>query len=125
MNTTSNQDLRHFSRVPFGAEVLLHLQGRTITVHLVDIALKGALVQTPTLEALVPQEKCRLVLTLADGSDSIVMTGEIVHIEDRYVGIKCVEIDVNSLTQLRRLIELNTGDPDLMNREISHLFVHR
>lgn len=125
MKTTSIKGLRHFSRVPFQAEVQLHLTGRELTVQLIDIALKGALVQTETLQGLVIHEKCRLVLPLTEGGDSIVMAGRIVHLEDQQVGIECLDIDVTSLTRLRRLIELNTGDVDLMHRELLHLFSSR
>lgn len=125
MQTPSSQNLRHFSRIPFGADVLLYLHDRVIGVHMVDIALKGALVQTITPQALVPLEKCRLLLPLTDGGESIVMAGRIVHIEDRHVGIECLDIDVTSLTQLRRLIELNTGDAELMQRELFELFARR
>lgn len=125
MKSTQIKNLRHFSRVPFGAEVLLHLHDRTLNVHLIDIALKGALVRTATLQALVPEEKCRLVLPLTDGGDAIIMAGKIVHLEDLHVGIECQDIDIGSLTQLRRLIELNTGDADLMSRELSQLFASR
>ena len=125
MNATSIQDLRHFSRIPFDAEVLLHLHDRTISVQLIDIALKGALVQTTLPQALALQEKCRLELPLTDGGDGVVMAGKVVHLEGQHVGIECQDIDVASLTQLRRLIELNTGDADLMSRELSHLFGRR
>ena len=125
MKTTTIKGLRHYSRIPFDAEVQLHLQDRTISVHLIDIALKGALVQTATAQPLVSQEKCRLTLPLTDGGDGVVMAGKIVHLEDRHVGIECQDIDVTSLTRLRRLLELNTGDADLMNRELSNLFAGR
>lgn len=122
MKTPLIKNLRHFSRIPFSAEVLLHLQGRTVSVQLVDIALKGALLQSSTPQALVSQEKCRLVLPLTQGGESIVMSGKIVHLEEQHIGIECEDIDVGSLTQLRRLIELNTGDAELLQRELSQLF---
>lgn len=125
MKTEPIKNLRHFSRIPFGAEVLLHLHDRAISVQLVDIALKGALLQTAPLQALVLQEKCRLVLALTPGGDAIVMAGKIVHLEDQHVGIECEDIDVGSLTRLRRLIELNTGDAELSQRELSQLFASR
>jgi hypothetical protein len=121
MKTSPIKGLRHFSRVPFDAEVWLHLHDRMIGVQLIDIALKGALVQTTVQESLLLQEKCRLELPLTDGGDGVVMAGKIVHLEDRHVGIECQGIDVASLSRLRRLIELNTGDADLMSRELSHL----
>ena len=125
MTTHPIKSLRHFSRVPFDAAVQLQLQDRTLHVQLIDIALKGALVKTATLQALVPMETCRLVLPLTDGGESIVMAGRIVHQEHQNIGIECLDIDVASLTQLRRLIELNTGDGDLMMRELSQLFTKR
>jgi hypothetical protein len=115
-------NLRHYSRIPFDAEVMLHLEGRVLAVHLMDIALKGALVETPAPQALVLHEKCRLVLTLTQGGDAITMVGHIAHLEGSHIGIESLEIDINSLTLLRRLIELNTGDSERINRELSHMF---
>lgn len=125
MLTSHPQSCRHYSRIPFQAEATLRVHDRTIPVQLIDIAFKGALVQTVAPLALVPQEGCCLILPLTDGGDAIVMSGKIVHLEDRRVGMACDDIDVVSLTRLRRLIELNTGDADLMNRELSHLFAVR
>jgi len=114
--------LRQYARVPFPAEVQLHLNDQTLTVHLVDIALKGALVQVDAKHKLTLQAPCRLELPLADGGEGVVMAGAIVHLNGQHVGIECNNIDLTSLTRLRRLIELNTGDCDLMDRELSHLF---
>lgn len=125
MQTKPIKGLRHFSRIPFSAEVMLHLHDRVCSVQLVDIALKGALVQTATPLALVPREQCRLVLPLTDGGDPIEMLGRIVHLNDLLIGIECQDIDVSSLTQLRRLVELNMGDAELMSRELLQLFAGR
>jgi hypothetical protein len=122
MMTKPIQNLRHYSRIPFDADVSLHLDDRVLTVHLVDIALKGALVETSSPQSLVLHEKCRLVLTLTQGGDAITMVGHIAHLEGLHIGIECVGIDISSLTLLRRLIELNTGDSDRINRELSNMF---
>jgi hypothetical protein len=122
MKTAQVKSLRHYARIPFAADVLLHLQDQTIAVQLVDIALKGALVQTAVAHTLQLHEKCRLLLPLADDGEGLVMAGRIAHLEGQHVGIECLDIDVTSLTRLRRLIELNTGDTALMDRELSLLF---
>lgn len=122
MPNTPIKGLRRYARIPFDAPVQLQLRGTSINVQLIDIALKGALVQTDAVQTLVLHEKCRLVLPLADDGDGVVMTGRIVHLENRHVGIECQDIDITSLTRLRRLIELNTGDTELMDRELSRLF---
>ena len=125
MKTTPAHGLRRFSRIAFDSSVSLKLRDKTISARLLDIALKGALVQTVTPERVLLQEKCSLLLALADGGESIEMLGKIVHIENKKIGIECQNIDLASLTQLRRLIELNSADAELMNRELAGLFVKR
>ncbi len=122
MKNAPAQSLRNYARIPFDADVLLHAHGQTMAVQLVDIALKGALVQTGAASTLNLDDPCRLLLPLADNGEGLVMAGRVVHINDQHVGIECLDIDVTSLTRLRRLVELNTGDSALMDRELSHLF---
>ena len=59
---------------------------------------------------------------MAQDGEGIVMAGRIAHLKGALIGIECTDIDITSLTRLRRLIELNSGDPSLMHREIRHLF---
>jgi len=118
----SQESHRKFSRVPFSTTVTLHLNDRSLQVRLLDLALKGALVQTSQLEVLQLQQPCRLLLPLTGGGQAIEMIGSIAHLENRNVGVRCEHIELASLTLLRRLLELNTGDADLMDRELSQLF---
>lgn len=122
MNHKPILGLRQYSRIPFHADVMLHVPAGTIKVHLVDIALKGALVRTDAPPALTLQEPCRLVLPLAENGEGVVMKGHIVHLDQDHIGIASDTMDLTSLTRLRRLIELNTGDTELMDRELSLLF---
>lgn len=122
MKPTPVKGLRQYARIPFAAQVVLHVQGQALQVHLLDIALKGALVQTNTLQPLKLHDKCRLDLPLAEDGEGVTMSGSIVHLDRQHVGIACDNMDLTSLTRLRRLIELNTGDSALMDRELSHLF---
>lgn len=122
MKPTPIKGLRHYARIPFAAEVLLQVGDQSLAVQLVDIALKGALVRTDAPHDLALHEKCRLVLPLAGEAEGVVMSGTIVHLDQQHVGIACQNIELTSLTRLRRLIELNTGDKQLMDRELFHLF---
>lgn len=125
MNVTPAESHRLFSRVPFSAAVTLHLPGKTLEVTLLDIALKGALVQTDVPEDVQLQAPCRLMLPLSGDGEIIEMAGTIAHLKDCHIGLRCEHIDLGSLTLLRRLLELNTGDADLMDRELSQLFAPR
>ena len=119
---TSAPDLRQFVRIPFSADVQLRLSDRTVKVHLVDIALKGALVHSDAAQTLALNDTCSLRLPLADDGEGLTMSGKVVHLEAPLIGIECLNIDVISLTRLRRLIELNSGDPALMDRDLARLF---
>lgn len=122
MHRSAVKSLRQFVRIPFAADVRMKLKDETFTVQLIDISLKGALVECETSDKFSLQDPCRLLLPMAEDGKGIVMAGHVVHLKDTLVGIECSEIDVASLTRLRRLIELNSGDPSLMNREIAQLF---
>lgn len=125
MKTFPAESHRLFSRIPFSAAVTLHLPGKTLEVNLLDLALKGALVQTHVPEDIQLQAPCRLLLPLSNDGETIEMAGTVAHLEDCNIGLRCEHIDLTSLTLLRRLLELNTGDADLMDRELSQLFSTR
>lgn len=123
MNATAVHGLRRFVRIPFNAPVELRIAGLTLSVQLVDISLRGALVESAEPQALELHTPCRLVLPLADSEDGAIhMNGSIVHLEGRHIGMQVLDLGIVDLTRLRRLIELNTGDSDLVDRELSLLF---
>ncbi|MOA67711.1 Cyclic diguanosine monophosphate-binding protein [compost metagenome] len=43
------------------------------------------------------------------------------HDNDGHLGFACLHIDLESITYLRRLIELNLGDEDELQRELGSL----
>jgi 7-cyano-7-deazaguanine synthase len=51
------------------------------------------------------------------------MEARIVHVEGRHVGLLCLSMDLASATHLHRLVELNLGAPELLDRELSALIV--
>ena len=122
MKSNPVRSLRQYARITFDADVQLKVGDLSIKVHLEDIALKGALVKSATGQSFNLHEACSLLLPLAEDGTGLEMKGRIVHLEGAYIGIECLDIDVVSLGRLRRLIELNTGDSELMHRELSHLF---
>lgn len=49
------------------------------------------------------------------------MAGELAHVEGERSGVLCRSIDLESITHLRRLIEMNLGDAALVERELAAL----
>jgi hypothetical protein len=125
MSVSQREGHRVFSRVPFSAAGRLHVAGKSLPVTLLDIALKGALVQCAAAAELALAMPCQLILPLTDDGESIQMNGRLAHLDAGHVGVTCDDIDLMSLTRLRRLLELNLGDADLMDRELTQLFARR
>jgi hypothetical protein len=46
---------------------------------------------------------------------------EVAHVEGEHVGLLCRSIDIESITHLRRLLEINLGDAKLLERELKAL----
>ena len=114
---TTSHERRRFWRANFHAGAKLLTDLAEYKVQIEDLSLKGALVTLPQAAEVGTQENCRLQLTLADDV-SITLWGRIAHVDGVQVGIRCESMDLDSVTHLRRLVELNTGDTSLLEREL-------
>jgi hypothetical protein len=114
------QERRQFTRVAFDGRVELAQDGIRWQCELVDISLKGALLDLPDGCRLDPKAPFELMLQLA-GDTIIHMSATLSHAQDQQIGVVCQQIDVDSVSHLRRLIELNTGDPVAAERELHSL----
>lgn len=114
-------DRRHFFRVAFQSPTALECPDGTVEARLLDISLRGALVELPD-GAPVPRAGDPCVLTLSlDDEDHIRMEAVVAYADGQRAGLSCRAIDLESVTHLRRLVELNLGDETLLERELSAL----
>lgn len=121
MAQTTGEERRRFSRITFHRPVDLDVGGARASCELLDVSLKGALVEVPAGCAVDLGGKCSLVIHLDAGEALIRMDGEVVHRQGTTAGIRCTEIDLDSISHLRRLVELNVGDEEILHRELSAL----
>lgn len=115
------KDRRRFSRIPFEARVILGDGTTEWQSQLMDISLKGALIDRPAEYHPEPGTSVTVSIHAPDDAFIIRMEGSVEHEESSFVGIECRSIDVDSATSLRRLVELNLGDSSLLNRELAEL----
>ncbi|MEC8351060.1 MAG: PilZ domain-containing protein [Pseudomonadota bacterium] len=112
---------REFSRVLFSCPAILRIEGNDYHCQLLDLSLQGALI-TKSDSFLVPiHSKADLIFTLPESTIEIKMQVELCHVEHQHAGLRCEHIDIDSITHLKRLIELNLGDEALLHRELAHL----
>ena len=116
----SDQDKRRFTRVPFDAEVALRVAGDIWTTDLIDVSLKGMLVAAPAGLAVASGSALEADILLNE-EVSIATECTLVHRTGERMGLRIDRIDMESIMHLRRLMELNLGDPDLLERELSGL----
>ncbi len=111
-------DKRRFTRVPFDADVFIDINGARYQTELLDVSLKGLLVIA--CDGLVAGDPCIATLQLGEELD-ITMDCVIMHVTGDRAGLRIDRLDMESLSHLRRLLELNLGDPGLMDRELGGL----
>lgn len=121
MAQTTGEERRRFSRISFHRPADLDVRIARASCELLDVSLKGALVEVPVGFPANLGVRCTLVIRLDAGDAVIQMEGEIVHRQGTMVGIRCTEIDLESISHLRRLVELNVGDDEILHRELSAL----
>ncbi|MES3008009.1 MAG: PilZ domain-containing protein [Pseudomonadota bacterium] len=111
---------RAFTRIFFDAETVVIQGARCWPVELIDVSLHGVLVKNPG-DMVLDTAKTAEVVTHLTGDLQICMHVRIAHQEADRIGMICEEMELESMIHLRRLVELNTGDTALLERELSAL----
>ena len=113
---------RHTHRVNFDTLVEFETIDFNYTCELVDISVQGALIAIGSAATPDPGTQCKITIKLDESEESkIIMVGHIARKMKNGVGIHCDSIDVDSMTHLRRLVEYNLGDVELVNRDFDTL----
>lgn len=116
----ATEERRRFHRILFDAIVTIESDGCRWQTQLIDISLNGVLTERPALWHSEPDMSVCVTVVLSDGTE-LSMHAHVAHCEKNTVGFQCDAIDVESVTHLRRLIELNLRDPQVLHRELHRL----
>ena len=124
MNSDTSEERRRFHRILFDAPTTVSCtSGENYQTTLIDISLNGALIARPEGWEGATGDGGEVITITLDQENGIVIRMEavLVHVEDALLGLECKHIDMDSITHLRRLVELNMGDPELLERELAAL----
>ena len=116
-----DENRRNFSRVKFNSTVKLSLNGSQVEAGLLDISLKGALVSPLSPVQLVKGDTCHFEFHLSESNIILKVNSVVVYQQDAHLGLKFGNIDLESMIHLRRLVELNVGDPEKIQKELFFL----
>ncbi|GIU24881.1 cyclic diguanosine monophosphate-binding protein [Shewanella colwelliana] len=112
---------RQFSRILFDANATLTQQGNVWPTIIHDLSLNGVPLEQPQGFS-VTDDPIALSFTLGDSEIVVSMETKLVYQKEGQLGLECLHIDVDSISHLRRMLELNLGDASLLDREL-RLFV--
>lgn len=119
-----NTEHRRFRRIEFDAKVELDLNDQRIPGIIRDISLKGALVVLgDTGIEMREGQTGQLWVRLDQGEVEMEMNVEVAyyHPQRHACGLSILSMGVHTASHLKRLIELNLGDEEAMQRELSML----
>jgi hypothetical protein len=109
---------RHFQRIPFSSKSLIRCPHQEHAGALLDISLRGALFQIDAAPGIPTGTTCDLTIEFYGCDIRLEFAAELIHHESDRYGFRLGATDLDSFTHLRRLLELNSGDPDEIHREL-------
>lgn len=113
-------DRRRFKRIAFDARTELSQGEHRWSVQLIDLSLKGLLVQCPDSWTGDETQPFAADIHLSDDVE-VRMDVQLTHVDHDQLGFVCLHIGLESIEHLRRLIELNLGDVEELERELGAL----
>lgn len=114
------ENRRHFTRILFSIKAQLEIEDKIYSVSIHDISLNGALISA--VDGISLKGKLgTLKFSLAPDEPEVIMHIAVVHENEHETGLQCNAIDIDSVTYLRRLIELNLGDNEQLDKELNEL----
>ncbi|EGU37602.1 hypothetical protein VII00023_03718 [Vibrio ichthyoenteri ATCC 700023] len=112
---------RRFSRIVYQALAVV-TQGQNQVESIVkDLSLHGLLLACPDHTSLDSLTPISVQFQLTDSDITIQLQGKIVGVVQNLIRVTIEHIDIESIGHIKRMVELNVGDDELLHREIEHL----
>ncbi|MGF1697599.1 PilZ domain-containing protein [Vibrio lamellibrachiae] len=113
---------RRFSRVIYQAPAAITQGHIAVDASIQDLSLHGVLLSAEaSCEDLDLNMMADIQFSLPDSDIVIDMVVNLVNINNNIIHASIDHIDIESISHLKRLIELNVGDDSLLHRDIEHL----
>ncbi len=109
---------RYFSRISFKAHSRIEFNDKVYDCELLDLSLRGALINFKEQIPIKMNEVCTLIVHLHSSDIKLIFDAELVHIHKNNLGFKFISEDIGTITHLRNLLSLNVGDYDKITGEL-------
>ncbi len=112
---------RRFNRADFHTNGYFTIDGKDINFKIINISLNGILLEPESQEEIDHNTVVSLSVKLSSTDIEIKTKAKLQHKENKHLGFRFEEIDVESMIHLRRLVELNSDNADQIANELSFL----
>lgn len=119
---TSNTERRRFHRFVMNRPASMVIDGVHHPGRLVDISMRGALVRCDQGKTPGPQASGIVDIALDEDAEYMIrMQVSVRHLKEDLVGLQVESLSLEDASLLRRLVELNIGDSELLRRELGEM----
>lgn len=112
---------RRFSRIVYQVATKLTQDTLVVEGTVQDLSLQGLLIDCANHHQLNHHLPVQIRFQLTDSDIDIQLEASIVSTINTSVRLRIEHLDIDSISHLKRLVELNVGDDELLYREIEHL----
>ncbi|MFI3275179.1 PilZ domain-containing protein [Vibrio sp.] len=112
---------RQFSRVIYQVPTEISQGQVNVSGSVQDLSLHGLLIQCEEWQQLSHDVPVHVSFTLTNSDINIQLEATIVSTINTSMRLRIEHLDIDSISHLKRLVELNVGDDELLYREIEHL----
>ncbi|MFS1459843.1 PilZ domain-containing protein [Vibrio lentus] len=112
---------RQFSRVIYQVPTEISQGQVNVSGSVQDLSLHGLLIQCDKWQQLSHDAPVQVSFQLTNSDINIQLEATIVSTINTSMRLRIEHLDIDSISHLKRLIELNVGDDELLYREIEHL----
>ncbi len=115
------EERRQFQRVEFDSTAKLSKDEQNFDCQIIDLSIHGVLLRPHGVINTKLESLFELEIPLSDSASLIKMRIKLAHQSPDKLGFVCENIDLDSITHLRKLVELNSGDPAVLERDLATL----
>ena len=116
------EEKRKFTRIVCNMRAWVQLDDLIIVeANNLNISLKGAFFELADYCVFEKGDKWQLTFILPNSDIRLQFKTEVIHSTGNMVGVKFVHIETETMIHLRRLIEIQTSNPEQVERELELL----
>ena len=115
------QERRLYSRILYQTQIFISQEDKNWSSKLIDLSLKGVLTETPVQWQTSEKKLYKAKIQLQGSTLIIEMELKLVNEADERLHFSIEHIDIDSVSHLKRLVQLNVGNEELLHRELAQL----